>query len=279
MSVELPEAHILVKQMNEELLGKRIRSLRLEDYERLQRIGFLNRDIRDFEKLVHGRVTSATSRGTVIRVKLDNGMNLLLAPEYGGRILYNQGGGDAPKKYHLRIDFTNDSVLTVRLTGMGVIHAAKDDELDRVYVYRRDFSETPSPLDEEFTFERFSELLAGKTTTLKPLLVGKDAVVVGLGNSAFQDIVYRAGIHPKKRASELSGDEMRALYDALKSVIQERIRLGGKDQFCDLYGRQGGYEPRMGPNMRGQPCPACGTPVEMLSLGGGQTCFCPKCQR
>jgi len=279
MSIELPEAYILAKQINEELHGKQIVSLRLEDYERLQRMGFLNRDIRDFEKLVHGKVASSTSRGMVIRVKLDNGMILLIAPEYGGRVLYNQGVGDAPKRYHLRINFTDGSVLTVRLTGMGVIRAAKDDELDRVYVYRRDFSETPSPLDGEFTFERFSELLAGKTLTLKSLLVGKDAVVVGLGNSAFQDIIYRAGVHPKRRASELSGDKVHALYDSMKSVIHERIRLGGKDQFCDLYGRKGSYEPGMGPNMKGQPCPACGTTVEMLSFGGGQTYFCPRCQK
>jgi formamidopyrimidine-DNA glycosylase len=61
-------------------------------------------------------------------------------------------------------------------------------------------------------------------------------------------------------------------------MLQERIRLKGKDQFYDLYGNQGGYTPAMGPNMKGRHCPICGTPIEKLNLGGGQVYFCPKCQ-
>ncbi|MFB0543482.1 MAG: DNA-formamidopyrimidine glycosylase family protein [Candidatus Bathyarchaeia archaeon] len=251
MSIELPEAQILAERMNKELRGKKIASCHLQDYERLQRVGFLNRDTRTFDQLVNGKIESIISRGTVIRVKLDNGMNLLLAPEYGGRVLYHAGGNTVPKKLHLRVDFTDDTVLTVRLTGMGLIYAVKDDELKRVYVYRRDFSEVSSPVDdEEFTFEHFSKLLADNTKMLKSVLVGKDAVVVGLGNSAYQDIIYRAKLHPKRKVSELSEDEKRALYDAIKLVVHERIRLGGKDQFIDLYGNQGGYTPAMGPNMK-----------------------------
>jgi len=280
MSVELPEAQILAEEMNKTLRGKRIESCRLQDYESLLRLGFMNRDIGYFDQLVNGKIESVTSRGTVIRVKLDNGMNLLLAPEGGGRVLYQTDENTAPEKYHLRIDFTDNTVLTVRLTGMGTIYAVRDNDLSRVYVYRRDFSEVTSPADDgEFTFKRFSQLLAGKTKMLKPLLVGRDAVVVGLGNSAFQDIIYRASIHPKRRASELGEDEIRALYDAIKMVLQERIRLGGKDQFIDLYGNQGGYTPAMGPNMKQQTCKICGTPIEKLSVGGGDTYFCPKCQR
>ena len=48
MSIELSESKILAEQMNNELRGKRIKSYRLQDYERLQRIGMLNKDIKDF---------------------------------------------------------------------------------------------------------------------------------------------------------------------------------------------------------------------------------------
>ena len=118
-----------------------------------------------------------------------------------------------------------------------------------------------------------------KNKQIKPLLVGKEAQLVGLSNSAYQDIINRAGIHPKRRASELSKDELRALYDAIKVVIEERLRLGGKDRFTDLYGKPGGYTPAMGPNMKDQNCPKCGTPIEKLSHGGGHVYLCPKCQK
>jgi formamidopyrimidine-DNA glycosylase len=280
MSVELAEAQILAEQMNEGFLEKQIEACHVRDYERMQNIGFMNKDIGDYEELVDGRIESVTSRGNTILVKLDNGMNLLIAPEYGGVVLYHASEDAATEKYHLRVDFTDGTVLTVRLTSMGVIQAVGDDGLETSYVYRRDFSDRLSPADEgQFTPERFSELLSGRNQQLKPVLVGKDAIVVGISNSAFQDVAYRAGLHPKRRASELTRDEGRALYDAIKQLVKERIRLGGKDRFLDLYGRRGGYEPAMGPNMKQRACPRCGTPIEKMSYGGGQVYFCPSCQR
>jgi formamidopyrimidine-DNA glycosylase len=279
MSIELPEAKILAEQMNKELRDKRIKSYNLQDYERLQKIGMLDKDTKSFDHLVNGKIESVISRGNVIRVKLNNGMNLILGPEYGGKIFYHTSEKTVPNKFHLKVNFSDDTTLTVRLTSMGLIHAMKDNELERSYVFRRDFNpEVISPIDEEFTFERFSKLLADNNRMLKSVLVGKDAVVVGLSNSAYQDIIYRARLHPKRKASELNKDERRALYDAIKLVLQERIWLKGKDQFYDLYGNQGGYTPAMGPNMKQQTCPVCGTPIEKLSVGGGHTYFCSKCQ-
>jgi formamidopyrimidine-DNA glycosylase len=279
MSIELPEAHILATQMSKELRAKQIKTVRLQDYQKLQRIGFINKDTKAFDRLANRKIESVTSRGNVVRVKLDLGENLILAPEYGGRILYHKRGNAVPGRFHLKIDFDDNTLLTVALTGMGVIQALKDDELKESYVYKRDFSQVTSPLDEtEFTFERFSKQLAEKNVNIKSALVGKDAVTVGLSNSAFQDILYRAKIHPKRKAIDLSRDETLTLYDSIKLVIHERIRLGGKDQFLDLYGKQGRYTPAMGPNMNGQTCQVCRTPIEKLSLGGGQVYICPKCQ-
>jgi formamidopyrimidine-DNA glycosylase len=280
MSIELPEAYVLSRQMSNELRGKQIRFCQLQDYQKLQRIGFINKNLSDFDRLTGGRVESVVSRGNVIRVKLDNGMNLLLAPEYGGRILYHTKGSIVPEKFHLKLRFSDYTALTVALTSMGVIQALKDDELENSYVYKRDFLSTvPSPIDEkEFTFEQFAKNLTSKTVNIKSALVGKNAVVVGLSNSAFQDIIYQAKIHPKRKASNLTENEKHALYDAVKLVVQERIQSGGKNQFIDLYGKQGSYTPAMGPNMKDQACPPCGTKVEKLSLGGGQIYYCPKCQ-
>jgi len=207
-------------------------------------------------------------------------LNLILAPEYGGRILYHKSGSTVPNKFHLKLDFSDGTSLTVALTSMGAIQTLKDDELERSYVYRRDFSEVISPIDErEFTYERFSKQLAEKKVNIKSSLVGKDAVIVGLSNSAFQDILFRAKIHPKRKASELSEVERHALYDAIKVMINKRIRFGGKDQFVDLYGKQGRYTPAIGPNMSGKTCVVCGASIEKLALGGGQVYFCPKCQK
>ncbi len=278
MSIELPEARILAEQMNKELRRKQVKSVLLKDYQRLQQIGMMNRDIADFNMFVGGRIENVNSRGNVIIAKLTNGTNLILGPEYGGEIFYHKTTKSVPK-FHLRMNFIDDTFLTVRLTSMGIIQALKDDELQSSYVYKRDFDSAKlSPLGKEFTFDRFSKMMADNNKMVKMVLVGKDAILVGVSNSTFQDILYRAKIHPKRKASELNIQEKRSLYNAIKLVLKQRINLGGKDRFHDIYGRQGIYTAAMGPTMKEQICTECGFTIEKLSLGGGQVYLCPNCQ-
>ncbi len=112
--------------MNEKLIGKKIDSWHLQDYERLQKVGFLNKNIMVFDQLVKGKIKSVTSRGNGIRVTLDNNFNLFLGLEYGGRILYHTNENTIPKKIHLIIRFIGNTALTVRLTGMGGIYVVDD---------------------------------------------------------------------------------------------------------------------------------------------------------
>ncbi len=143
MSIELPEAFILAEQMNKEIIGKQIQSYDLHDYERLQKIGFLNKNIKEFDLLLNSKIKSITSRGNLIRLVLDNDSNLLIGPEYGGKVLYHKNDIKLPEKIHLKIIFTDNTMLTVRLTGMGVIKTVKDSDLEHSYLYKRDFSDLP----------------------------------------------------------------------------------------------------------------------------------------
>jgi formamidopyrimidine-DNA glycosylase len=129
MSFELPEALIIAEQMKKELIGKRVKSYQLKDYERLQKIGMLNKDITSFDQLINREIKSIVSRGNVILVKLDDEVNLILGPEYGGKIFYHESLEKASNKFHLRVVFTDGTVLTTRLTSMGVIYVMKDEEL------------------------------------------------------------------------------------------------------------------------------------------------------
>ncbi|MCW4041085.1 MAG: hypothetical protein NWE83_10090 [Candidatus Bathyarchaeota archaeon] len=280
MSIELPEAKILSEQINQTLKGKRIKSYHLQNYERLQRIGMMDQDLTTFDRILDQTILSATSRGNVIRLELSDKMNIILAPEYGGKIFYHTTNNSVSSKYHLKLEFKDNTVFTVRLTSMGLIHASKDSELAELYVYQRDFNENvASPIDPTFTFDQFSQLLSTKNKMLKPVLVGKEAIVVGLSNSAFQDILYRAKLHPKRKAAELNRDEKWTLYDAMKFVLHERIRMNGKNLFHDLYGNQGSYTPAMGPHMKQETCRTCSTQITKLSVGGGTVYLCPQCQQ
>ncbi|MGY5875405.1 MAG: DNA-formamidopyrimidine glycosylase family protein [Candidatus Thorarchaeota archaeon] len=279
MSIELPEASILSKQMNKIIVGKEIADWRLDELEKLQKSKMVNEDVTVFDQLKGRTIESIESRGNCIVVKFDKMMNLILSPEYGGSVLYHEDASSIPKKIHLKLDFTDGSILTTRLKGWGSIYVAKDSELSGHYVYRRDFSDVISPDESGFTFERFSGDLEGLTKNIKAVLVGKEAVLVGIQNSGFQDIIYRAGIHPKRKASEMNKQELEAIYTAIVDLIRSRIKLGGKDQFSDLFGKQGEYVPVMGPNMKDQKCPKCDSAIEKLAHGGGHVYLCPSCQK
>jgi formamidopyrimidine-DNA glycosylase len=284
MSIEMPEATILTRQMQAELPGKVVAGFGLQGADKLQRMGLFNRDSAAFARLTGERVESAISRGNTMIVNLTSEQRLILFPEYGGEILFHKNDPlsldrPLPARYHFRLDFHDGSALTVRITSIGGVYASGAAELAENYVVKRDFDPAKFQPDAEvLTPGLFAQLLAVAGRQLKSVLVGKDAVVVGLSNSAFQDIVYRARLHPKRRASDLSPLEVRALYDAMRLVVHERLRLGGKTGFRDLYGRSGGYEPAMGPAMKGRDCTVCGTPVQKLAHGGGEVFVCPRCQ-
>ena len=278
MSIELPEARILAQQLDQAITGKTIKEYDLKDVERMIKVGFLNKDLSEFKPIKDKKVLGATSRGNTIRVQLSDEMNILIGPEYGGVLTYLKEGGKVPK-YHLKLVFDDASILTTRITSMGIVYAVHDDHLTESYMYNRDFIGGISPDEPDFTWEWFKETIGAETRQLKPLLVGKDAYIIGVSNATFQDVLYRAKIHPKRRASDLSEDELHALYDSIKIVVTERLEKNGKAGFTDIYGVQGGYVAAMGPNMKDQKCPRCGSEIEKLAHGGGSVYLCPNCQR
>lgn len=282
-SVEGSEAAILAGQMRRELLGKKVGGFELRDSGRMQQMGFLNKDARDYEHLTGGTVRAVAARGNTIVLSLDNGCNLVLFPEYGGEVFFWKKDAALPDKYHLRVAFEDGSSLAVRLMGLGGATATPDTALPHHYGYRRDFApHLLDPMDAVvggFTFEPFSAALEAANKAMESVLVGKEAVLVGISNSTFQDVLFHAKIHPKRKASSLGADEREALFEAVRLVVSERMRLGGKEQWLDLYGRPGSYVPAMGPGMIGDTCPECGSAVEKIALGGGEVRFCPACQR
>jgi formamidopyrimidine-DNA glycosylase len=277
MSFELPEAVILASQMENEMLGKVVSSWDISDSKKMQSIGFMNKDENDYDILIGGKITDILQRGNTVLTRLNNGSILVLGPEYGGTIRYHPVG-EPFNKYHLLLRFTDGTNLTVRLTSMGSIYAAGEDKLRDNYMYKRDFLRGISPIEKEFTLFLFKKKLSDFTRNIKMALVGKDALLVGISNASFQELIYSAKIHPKTKASELTEKQVEKLYKAIKNLINERLKLGGKEKFIDLYGNKGQYQAKMGPNMKGTKCPICNSSINRIQHGGGQVYLCPECQ-
>lgn len=264
--------------MNEYLVGKKIVSYSLKNYEKLQKSSFFNKNTSDYDSLIGRKIVEVVPIGIVIQIKLDKNSNLLLAPEGGGELRYHESSESIPKEYHLSIEFSDGTLFTVRLKGYGLVYFSKDSDLQNVYVYRRD-SQGNSPLDETFTLKTFSGALDEKNQYIKLALVGKTAVVMGFGNAGFQEIAHQAKLHPKRKTSSLSSQERKVLYTTIKKVVKNRINKHGKFEFTNLFGQSGKYIPSVGSHMRDKPCNQCGTIIERFQFAGGPTYFCPTCQK
>ncbi len=273
---ELPEFVTLAGQINATLAGKTIRQGRLGNSP--HKFVWYNRQPDEFAALAGGKmVGAARARGKWLFIPLNPGYVLLFG-ECGGKLLYHPPAAALPGKYHLVLAFTDGSALTAmtQMWGTMELHEA-GWELERQYV--KDMRPTPS--EPEFTFAYFASLidslLTGEKRSVKGLLT-QEQLIPGLGNAISQDILFRAGLHPKRPIGELDGAARRRLYDAIGLTVAAAIAGGGRNDETDLFGRPGGYVRLMDSRAVGQPCPVCGASVEKIQYLGGACYLCPRCQ-
>ena len=273
---ELPECLTMAGQMRASLAGKRVSYGELGNSP--HKFVWYNRDREEFRTLTKGkRVGESYSRGRWMFVPLLPGFVLVLG-ECGGKILFHSPSTPRPASYHLRVEFEDDSGLTVKTQMWGAMELYEaGKELERDYI--RDMRPTPS--EESFSFAYFNSLMdslvAGEKRSVKGLLT-QEQLIPGLGNSIAQDIMFRAGLHPKRGLSRLSTTERQRLFDSIVAVVTAATAGGGRDDELDRYGNRGGYRRVMDKRAAGKPCPKCGAIVEKISYLGGACYFCPTCQ-
>jgi formamidopyrimidine-DNA glycosylase len=140
----------------------------------------------------------------------------------------------------------------------------------------------PEPLDPAFTPEVLSERLQGRTAPIKASLLDQRRVA-GLGNIYVDEALFRAGIHPLRPAGSLTAPETERLHRAIQSVLSEAIARQGTtfSSFSNPYGESGNNQPNLrvyGRGRKGEHCLICGTPLQLLTVGGRSTNFCAICQ-
>ena len=103
MSIEIPEAYILQNQMLDVLVGKTVSDCEMQDYEKAQKTGFINQNIDDFQRLIGKEIEKVEIKGSSVIIRLHDAMNLMIAPEYGGKYFYHENTSEIPKKWHMKI--------------------------------------------------------------------------------------------------------------------------------------------------------------------------------
>jgi formamidopyrimidine-DNA glycosylase len=135
------------------------------------------------------------------------------------------------------------------------------------------------PLDVEL--EDFARLFRGRKTPIKSALLNQK-LLRGVGNIYADESLFRAGIRPRRRASNISHEQLHKLFLSVKEVLREAIALGGSSisDYVDADGEEGFFQLQHRVYGReGEPCLVCKTPVKRVVLGGRSSHYCPKCQK
>ena len=114
-----------------------------------------------------------------------------------------------------------------------------------------------------------------KTHQIKGVLT-RGEFIAGIGNAYADEILWAARLHPYRKRTALTGEEIDRLYAAMQSVLREAIEKV-RVEMGDAIHR----EPRdfMAVHMKsGEPCPRCGTPISLVSANQRITNFCRTCQ-
>jgi len=274
---ELPELLTISEQLNETIQGKTVSEGNLGNSP--HKFVWYNRKPAEFARLIKGKtVGEASVRGRWLFILMEPGYKLVLG-ECGGKILYHPAGGKIPEKYHLFIGFEDGSAVTAMTQMWGAMELYEaGQEQGRQYV--KDMRVTPA--DPEFTFVYFTsfldELKAGEKRSVKSLLT-QDQLIPGLGNAIAQDILFRAGLHPKHLITDLDRNQTEILFHAIVGTVRRVAEEGGRYDETDLFGNPGGYIRIMDSKAAGQPCHTCGTIVQKIQYLGGACYFCPECQK
>jgi formamidopyrimidine-DNA glycosylase len=241
----------------------------------------------DFVARLEGRKVEAVKRrAKYLLIEMEDGTILLAHLGMSGRMLVGRRE-EARSEPHDHVVFETEDGWIVRFNDarrFGIMDLA-----DRATVVNHPLLAGlgPEPLAPEFDGPRLAEALAGRATSIKAALLDQ-RIVAGLGNIYVSEILYRAGISPRRRAGSVTGARAERLAAAVKSVLAEAVAAGGSSlrDYVQTSGELGYFQHRWAVYDReGKPCPDCDCDlaqtggIRRIVQGGRSTFYCPRRQR
>jgi formamidopyrimidine-DNA glycosylase len=270
--IELPEAIVIAKQIEQTLAGKRIKSA-IANYS-LHKFAWYSGDPAEYNQKLAGKVIGK-GQGVAGMIEFAAG-DMLLA--IGAPVFLHGAGVKRPEKHQLLLEIEDGTAISSTAQMWGGFFCWRSDEKAGFFDYDH-AKELPSPLTEAFTWEYFHTLFNENTPKLSAkAFLATEQRVPGLGNGVLQDILWTARIHPKRKMGELTDDEVRSMFDAVKSVLATMTAQGGRDTERDLFGNPGGYKTILSKNTVDTACPVSGDMIKKEPYLGGAIYYCPGCQ-
>jgi formamidopyrimidine-DNA glycosylase len=283
---ELPEVQTIVEDLNKKVKGETFVGF-WSDWRKSVRM-----PIEKFAREIKGRkILSASRVGKNIFLNLAGGKTMYIHLKMTGHLLVkseklkvkSDGKGYFSEKVNQYIHhiFYLKSGKTLEFSDLrkfGKIILADTVKIGKIKEIENLGVDAMSP---EFTFPKFDEILDGRKTKIKLLLMDQGKIA-GIGNIYVSEILFEAGILPGRPTDKVNSKERRKLYRAIKKVLKKAIELRGTSDsdYRDTAGAPGRFQEVLKVYRRtGKKCPRCGTIVQREKIGQRGTFFCLKCQK
>ncbi len=275
MGLELPEILNLYKQMDKTIKEKVIIEIKLgKRCKGIIKQGMCNLDKRK-DEILNSPLKSLKTRGKWIFLEFENEKFLLLG-EIIGKFQYYEDANEIPDNYHILFKFKDQTALTFQSSLYAFITVADPEELKN-HKYAGNIG--PSPLDKEFTYEYFKNILNNyKNRGIKGVL-NIQSEIAGLGNAYINDILFQAKIHPKAKVSTLNHAKIKELYDIIIKTMKSAVQAGGSVKEYDLYEKTGDYVRITDQPKKNMKCTHCGANMVKMNVLGSSSYLCPQCQK
>lgn len=250
----------------------------------------------EFKKEIIGKkIQKIWRRGKNIIFDLSENCSLLIHQKLTGHLLYGKwelkkgewksktsGPLDDPMNRFLHLIFWLDNDRMLALSDLRKF--AKVELWDRERLNQSEEMKRlgPEPLEKDFTFEKFKEVLEKKKKGKIKQVLMDQTVIAGIGNIYADEILFEAKIHPFKDISKLTRFDLVRIYQAMKEILPKAIELGGESisDFRRISGRKGGFDSlRKVYRREGEKCTRCATLIKKVKLAGRSAHYCPQCQK
>jgi formamidopyrimidine-DNA glycosylase len=267
---ELPEVETTVNELKPQLTGQKISAVEVLKSKTIE-----TPSTEEFSKgLIGRRIEKLSRRGKHLIFSLDNKKVLIIHLRMTGSLLIKKAS-DLPEKF-VRVILKFDSGIALhfrdvrRFGRMWLV----DDE--KMVVGRLG----PEPLSDGFTPIALAEILKGRQTPIKGLLLDQ-TLIAGIGNMYADEALYHARLHPLQPAGSLSKKEIIALHEAIQHVLLKGISSKGAstDTYFRPSGSKGGAHLEFQvAHRKGEECPTCKGTIERIIVQQRGTFYCPSCQ-
>lgn len=135
----------------------------------------------------------------------------------------------------------------------------------------------PDPLDPDADPEPVWQVLERFSGPIGAALLDQ-SVIAGVGNVYRAEVLLDAGVHPARSAFEVSREEFDLIWDSLRRRMARGVEEGRiiTVDTPEGFDRSGLSEAEARYIYKQPDCRRCGSPVEVLTVGGRTAYACPK---